>query len=110
MKKKTFNAIVFKAHDNKGFVFLKYDKKDNNREAFRIDLDPDFMKEEQIENQFPFHKIVLSTIKQETDSEISIIPKYCIELKLNDKVLNFMEIAENQEFLEYFMHKIHKKL
>lgn len=110
MKKKNFNAIIFKNKLDNGFVFLKYSRNNSVRDAFNINLQDDFMQSEFVNNTFPKHKIVLSDVKQASETDISIVPKYCVDLKLNDQPLDFWEIAENQEYLEYFMQQIYKKL
>lgn len=108
MKKKKFNAIIFKDHKSNGFVYMKYDNGIQG-EAYNITLGKDFLSEEHVGGKFPNHKIVLANVRP-ADSEIAITPKFCVELGFQGRPVNFWNIAENSEYLGYFLQKITKKL
>jgi len=109
-KPKKFNAIIFKAHDSESFVFVRYNKGKIEDSFYKIDLADSFMTEENVKGKFPSHKIVLSDINMTSETELTISPKYCVEVKFENKPVNFWHVVEKPDYLAYFMSKILKKI
>ena len=111
MKRKTkFNAIIFRDLNTKGFVYMQYRHGKAEGEAFNLNLQPDFMQEEMVNGKFPKNKIILSDVEMEGDSEIMILPKFCVELKIEGKPVDFWHVLENPSYFSYFMNRIGFKL
>jgi len=108
MKKNKFNAIIFKDRKSDVFVYMQYDN-GTQGEAYNIELGKEFLPEECKNGRFPDNKIVLACVRPE-GKEIAISPKFCVDLCLKGDPLSFWDIAENPEYLGYFIQEISKKL
>lgn len=108
MKKNKFNAIIFRDKDTDGFVYVPYERCKQG-EAYNIKLGKGFLPDERQDGVFPKNKIVLASVRTE-GSEIGIIPIFCVDIELRGMPISFWDMAENSEYLGYFIQEISKKL
>lgn len=108
MRKGSFNAIITKAKDSDSMVFIRYEGGDIEDSCYNLSLKEPLCPSEMIKGKFPCNKVILSNIRMVDENSMAITPKYCIELKIGRKKLNFWHIVKEPDHLLFLLEKLQK--
>lgn len=106
MKKGSFNAIIAKDKDSDSLVFVSFDKGVIDGTYYKINLEdvwPDSI------GEIAANTMILSRVKIKDEKDMSILPKFSVQIEFKGKPMNFWHIMENPAHLQYFLSNLQKK-
>jgi len=109
MRKGSFNSIIVKDKDSDKFVFIRFENGKLDNSYYKLSLPKGFIPEEEVNHKLPVNKMILSSVKMKTETELSIIPKFSIELKIGKTSLNFWHMLYNPDYLIYLLTNLQKR-
>lgn len=102
-KKLKFNAIIVRQKTGKGLVFISFQNGVLDSNCYPLTLQDDFLPEEQVKGALPKNKIILADVDFKSDTDLSICPKYSVDIKMKGRKINFWNVVDNQEYISYFL-------